>query len=57
VVVVVVVQPTIATIHTPKTSGINFFMSPVYQNARSMSRAAAARRTISRGPRLASARS
>jgi hypothetical protein len=28
------VHPTIATIHTPKTSGINFFMSPVYQNAR-----------------------
>ncbi|MEY2506655.1 MAG: hypothetical protein QOH01_984 [Verrucomicrobiota bacterium] len=32
--VVVVVQPTIAAIHTPKTSGINFFMSRVYQNAR-----------------------
>ncbi len=33
----VVVQPTTATIHTPKTSGINFFIVLFYQNARGLS--------------------
>jgi hypothetical protein len=33
----VVVQPTTATIHTPKTSGINFFIVLFYQNTSDLS--------------------
>jgi len=32
VVSVVAVQPTSATTHTPKTTGINFFIRPFYQS-------------------------
>jgi hypothetical protein len=56
VVSVVVVQPTIAAIHTPKTSGISFFMPPVYQKGDRMSRNRNGR-FIAPAPRRASARS